>query len=530
MRNRRGNYSIITALSLTALIGLAALAVDFSRIYMARGQIQGNVDAAALSAMVVYRSEIGDLDVTVEEAREDAQAAAEWIMAQNLVAEQRGEVEVEFEMGSWDWDDPGADDAFDPDGDALNALEVVARRVNGAETSSVNTLLAPLMGGPDHVDVGAKAVGAFRSREVVVVYDATRSLNVGEIANEKDAVVEFLASMKDIGTPGDKIGLVTFTGDAELVTALTPITESADFEDTWTALKNCEVNADHYAGSHWTHAGYANYTEWVYGADDIDNIFPYSWPHTKQRGNGFNFRQMAFGSDNRFTDPPDSPAEAKFIARNTVGGINNAYNSGLLPCNAGRDPGEYYGRNGKFDDEYPYTHELYLQHDRHWRATGYLRPNNNWRSFARTQVPVERYYDDTGTNQEAALRLAWDTLLDSTDDSALKVIVLFSDGLPEPGVSADWLEGSLWLEDQAMDAAVEICETGVSLFTISYNQSIQSRQTEFLHDMSENIYRAEDEEDYVRCNFGRFEETNDASQLSAIARDIAGDIPIAIVR
>ena len=61
---------------------------------MARGQIQANVDAAALGALVVYRNEVGPEAQTPADSRDAAEDAAAWLMEQNLVAETRGSVEL----------------------------------------------------------------------------------------------------------------------------------------------------------------------------------------------------------------------------------------------------------------------------------------------------------------------------------------------------------------------------------------------------------------------------------------------------
>src|SRR5207249_7738044 len=49
-RNRRGFTLILAALMMTILIGAAAFAVDFGRMYLYRNQLHAATDAAALAA------------------------------------------------------------------------------------------------------------------------------------------------------------------------------------------------------------------------------------------------------------------------------------------------------------------------------------------------------------------------------------------------------------------------------------------------------------------------------------------------
>src|SRR5690349_19586979 len=49
LRNRRGVTLVLTAFMLTALIGSAAFAIDFGRMYWYRAQLSAATDAAALA-------------------------------------------------------------------------------------------------------------------------------------------------------------------------------------------------------------------------------------------------------------------------------------------------------------------------------------------------------------------------------------------------------------------------------------------------------------------------------------------------
>ena len=55
--SRRGTVVVFTAVSLTVVIGFAALAVDIGYAYSVKAQLQRNADAAALAGAVVLTSD-----------------------------------------------------------------------------------------------------------------------------------------------------------------------------------------------------------------------------------------------------------------------------------------------------------------------------------------------------------------------------------------------------------------------------------------------------------------------------------------
>lgn len=69
----RGFVLIVTAISMTLLIGVAALAVDLGRLYVVRAELQSFTDAAALTAARDLDGSAGSLD----RAKADAQKLAE---------------------------------------------------------------------------------------------------------------------------------------------------------------------------------------------------------------------------------------------------------------------------------------------------------------------------------------------------------------------------------------------------------------------------------------------------------------------
>ena len=104
-KNERGITIVLVAISLFSLLGMAALAIDVSTLYMAHGEAQRAADAAALAgarmfATSGYTSASSDLaasDICQTSAVPSAAAAAnrqaEAVAAQNLIAGQPAAVQ-----------------------------------------------------------------------------------------------------------------------------------------------------------------------------------------------------------------------------------------------------------------------------------------------------------------------------------------------------------------------------------------------------------------------------------------------------
>ena len=104
-KNERGITIVLVAISLLSLLGMAALAIDVSTLYMAHGEAQRAADAAALAgarmfALSGYTSASSTLtasDICQTSAVPGAAAAAnrqaEAVAAQNLVAGQPAAVQ-----------------------------------------------------------------------------------------------------------------------------------------------------------------------------------------------------------------------------------------------------------------------------------------------------------------------------------------------------------------------------------------------------------------------------------------------------
>lgn len=238
-RRRQGNYAVIFGLSMVTILGFAALAVDISYIRLSALQAQNAADAGAHAAMIAYRS-------TQDES--DSITVAESVVAMNAVAGASVLLDTsqDIEFGGWDYNDPTPE--FDPDAAYVNAAQVTVRRTDANSEGPVDLLLAPIFG-HDVANITAIATGALRFREVVVALDITPSFK-DEFELARQALMTLLDGMWRSGAawPGDRIGLVTYVGGAEVWTPLSYVdTDYATIADAWTNdLDWCSIDHINY--------------------------------------------------------------------------------------------------------------------------------------------------------------------------------------------------------------------------------------------------------------------------------------------
>ena len=141
LKDRNGASTIFVAFGLSALIGMAALAVDMSYFYVIRGKLQAAADAAALAAV----TELADAD----KARSKAQEYA----TKNLSTSVHGTTLANSDvvLGNWDTETK----TFTPGGAPENAVFVTVRR-SQQNNNDVPTFFARIMG-VDTVDIETSA-------------------------------------------------------------------------------------------------------------------------------------------------------------------------------------------------------------------------------------------------------------------------------------------------------------------------------------------------------------------------------------
>lgn len=118
LRSRRGNFAIIIGISLTALLGMGALAIDSSYAFFVRQQAINAADAAALAGSLA----IDGTDDGLELAADRAIAMANANLAAGHEVELSGE-DIEFGV----WDDETRTLIPSDDAEEIDAIAVRAR-------------------------------------------------------------------------------------------------------------------------------------------------------------------------------------------------------------------------------------------------------------------------------------------------------------------------------------------------------------------------------------------------------------------
>lgn len=227
--SERGNYAVLFGVSLTALLGMGALAVDTAMLSYADLQSQAIADAGAHAALVQLRAN-GRVD--------DARTFATVIVNENQLMGTAAQVEEEdIVFGTWDYDGR----AFDADGEWVNSVQVTIRKTNDSPNGPVATTLMRLFGVQyNEIEATSPSIGALRFREIVVVQDVTGSFS-DEIQLAKDADLTLLKYLADNPQPGDRVGMVTFVGAAEAWTPLSYVEEEYDsVYSQWDTLDWCD--------------------------------------------------------------------------------------------------------------------------------------------------------------------------------------------------------------------------------------------------------------------------------------------------
>lgn len=206
---RRGSVSIVMLFLTLTLLMFAALAIDFTYVRTTQFELRNAADAAAHAALVELRRS-GDQRAATQIGQELGEL--------NTAAGESVTIETaSFTFGEWDY----ASSTFFPGSALTNAVRVRADRNASVPDGPVALLLGPLFE-YDSVNVAAEAVGAFRSRDVMLTLDVTGSF-VEEMNDAAAAVVLFLDEMNTRRLPNDRIGLNTFTGGSQMVTTLREI-------------------------------------------------------------------------------------------------------------------------------------------------------------------------------------------------------------------------------------------------------------------------------------------------------------------
>jgi Mg-chelatase subunit ChlD len=210
LRHRRGSVLILSAASMTVLIGIGALAVDLAYLLEIRAELQNSADAVALAAA-------SGLTVGQAESRIRAQQYANLnpVLKQPLTV---NPADVTF--GQWDF----LTGRFIPTGVSPNAVRIKVALHD--TTNSQQLFLAPVLGFKQ-ADVSAKATASLSNRNLMVVLDRSGSMNdisaspEQPLTDTKTAAKRFLTLIQNFPIQGDLAGLVYYNEAARLDQTLT---------------------------------------------------------------------------------------------------------------------------------------------------------------------------------------------------------------------------------------------------------------------------------------------------------------------
>lgn len=234
MRSRRGNYSLFFAMLLPILLGFLALAIDIGRLRVARVQIQGAADAAALAALAELRA--GNSQGDAEAAAEDAANATRM----QSVAAGGNLFDVQVNFGDWDF--PGQ--AWSDRGGSINGVTVQVE-----QNRPLGLLFAPVfeaggfartvyqggLEGNGAIERSLSTVrrASLRPRDIVIVLDVSRNV-VDHLDGLHDAAEDLIDVINDFRMPEDRVAIVEFAGAAVVRAPLTRVAD--DYADLRAAL------------------------------------------------------------------------------------------------------------------------------------------------------------------------------------------------------------------------------------------------------------------------------------------------------
>ena len=170
-RARRATVVVYTAVCMTVVMGMAALAVDIGALYQAQAELQRAADGAALAAAGQM---IAD---GVADPQAAALEAASEVAARNPVLRSpiglNSQTDVEF--GRANYNDLTGRYEFYGGGDVYDSVRVTVRRTEGSEGGPIELMFAKFLG-HDSRGLEARAAAVLVPRDIAVVIDVSGSM------------------------------------------------------------------------------------------------------------------------------------------------------------------------------------------------------------------------------------------------------------------------------------------------------------------------------------------------------------------
>jgi len=203
---------IIAAVLMTALLGIAVLAVDGAFLMNVRAELQRATDAMSVAAA-------SGLTVGLAEATQRAEQYAQLnpVLGESLDVEGQQMV-----FGLWEADSH----QFIETSGAPNSVRVTARLTGGSTPAEPSLFFGPVLG-RNQSEVEATSTAALGNRNMVLTLDRSGSMNDDNanpeqpLTDTKEAAKRFLDLVRNFPVDGDQAGLVFYNHQATLNQQLT---------------------------------------------------------------------------------------------------------------------------------------------------------------------------------------------------------------------------------------------------------------------------------------------------------------------
>lgn len=192
--SRKGNYALMFALGMTAMLGFGAFAIDLSYLRLTQDQVQDVADAASQAAMITLKRGGTTTDATT---------AATLMLDQNVVGGRHPRLQT-IQFGVWD-ENAGT---FTDTNVAPNSVRV---KVTRDGTNSIPMFLSK-MWGRDSIAVTGNSTSAARKLHTILNMDITGSWSQANFANARAASIAFMDVLTASYGDEDMVGMVIFTG------------------------------------------------------------------------------------------------------------------------------------------------------------------------------------------------------------------------------------------------------------------------------------------------------------------------------
>ncbi len=207
--SQQGTVMVIVVIALMALLGMAALSIDVSRLVLAKQELQDVADAAALAGCARLRQGF-DIDQAQLAAIEIA--SANTVLGRPLVLDPALDVEI----GGWD---PHSQQIVPWSATfTAVAVKVTARRTTDSPDGPIPMIFGELLG-VEHVDLTASGAASVRATgpprdvvEIIVAQDASGSFQE-EWADAIDGDWAMVNLINGVSIGGDSVGFVAFDND-----------------------------------------------------------------------------------------------------------------------------------------------------------------------------------------------------------------------------------------------------------------------------------------------------------------------------